>query len=113
MVTLLPAGHFIKFTASLALNHFKDFQFASTIISHFNTPSFKAGDHFNTLSTIIQSSFSSTTAPIHSKSQFKVSSNSFVSSGVINSENLSQSEYIYHFIIQYSISFLVIFSEEE
>gem|GEM_PF-866131 len=103
--TLVQAGHFIKLTASFALSHLSEFQFASIIISHFKIPLFKAGLHFKTLSIKTPSSCLSTTAQIHSKSQAKVSLNSFVISGVINSENLSFNELIKPFITQYSKSF--------
>jgi hypothetical protein len=104
-ITFVQAGHFIRLTASFTVKSFKDFQLASIIISHFNIQLFKAGLHFNTLSTITHNSFLLITAHIHSKSQLKVSSNCFVASGVINSENLSHKELTNHVITQYSKSF--------
>jgi hypothetical protein len=91
---------------------FKSIPFASTIISHCNTQSFNAGDHFNTLSTTIQSSCLLITAPIHSKSQLKALSNSFVNSGVINSENLSPRDFTNQSITQYSKSLFFVSSAE-
>jgi len=71
-----------------------------------------AGDQERTLSTITPSSFFSTTAPIHSKSQERTSSNCCFSFFVINSLCLSPSDSTIPFIMPFTNTSFFIQSKE-
>jgi hypothetical protein len=106
--TFVQAGHLILSTASNRSNHSNLSSFAFIIISPDKTPNFLAGDHFIILSTNTQSSFFSTTAHIHSKSQDSTLLNFSVSEFVINSLCLSHNQSTSHLIAESSNSSLLI-----
>jgi hypothetical protein len=110
--TFDPAGHFINQIASYKSLSLSSISPAFTIMSHDKIHAFFAGEPDKTISTATQSSFFSTIAPIHSKSQDNVSSNCFLSFLVINSLCLSQRESTIHFIIPSTITSFFIPSKE-